>query len=67
VSITETTQVVGLSEANMKTRLSRARLQIRDARGFQISCAITWLLGGIFLEVVGTRLGLALAVCFWSG
>jgi ACS family hexuronate transporter-like MFS transporter len=33
---------------------------------FQISYAITWLLGGIFLDAVGTRLGLALAVCFWS-
>ena len=34
--------------------------------GFQISYAITWLLGGIFLDVMGTRLGLALAVSFWS-
>jgi MFS transporter, ACS family, hexuronate transporter len=34
--------------------------------GFQISYAITWLLGGIFLDAVGTRLGLALAVSFWS-
>jgi MFS transporter, ACS family, hexuronate transporter len=33
---------------------------------FQISYAITWLLGGIFLDAVGTRIGLALAVCFWS-
>lgn len=33
---------------------------------FQISYAITWLLGGIFLDTVGTRLGLALAVIFWS-
>jgi len=33
---------------------------------FQISYAITWLLGGIFLDAVGTRLGLALAVVFWS-
>jgi len=33
---------------------------------FQISYAITWLLGGIFLDAVGTRLGLALAVIFWS-
>src|ERR1035438_10359457 len=32
----------------------------------QISYAITWLLGGIFLDAVGTRLGLALAVVFWS-
>ena len=33
---------------------------------FQIAYAVTWLLGGIFLDVVGTRLGLALAVVFWS-
>ena len=33
---------------------------------FQISYAITWLLGGIFLDAAGTRLGLALAVSFWS-
>jgi ACS family hexuronate transporter-like MFS transporter len=34
--------------------------------GFQISYAITWLLGGIVLDVMGVRLGLALAVSFWS-
>jgi ACS family hexuronate transporter-like MFS transporter len=33
---------------------------------FQLSYAITWLLGGIFLDAVGARLGLALAACFWS-
>ena len=33
---------------------------------FQLSYGITWLLGGIFLDAVGTRLGLALAVIFWS-
>src|SRR5271165_131614 len=33
---------------------------------FQISYAITWLLGGIFLDAVGTRVGLAIAVVFWS-
>jgi ACS family hexuronate transporter-like MFS transporter len=33
---------------------------------FQISYAVTWLVGGIFLDTVGTRLGLALAVIFWS-
>jgi MFS transporter, ACS family, hexuronate transporter len=33
---------------------------------FQISYAITWLLGGIFLDAVGTRIGLAVAVSFWS-
>src|ERR1700736_381923 len=29
---------------------------------FQVSYAVTWLLGGIFLDAVGTRVGLALAV-----
>jgi ACS family hexuronate transporter-like MFS transporter len=33
---------------------------------FQISYAVAWLLGGVFLDAVGTRLGLALAVVFWS-
>src|ERR1700732_1523767 len=33
---------------------------------FQISYAVTWLLGGIFLDAVGTRLGLALAGVRWS-
>ena len=33
---------------------------------FQISYAVTWLLGGIFLDAVGTRLGLSVAVIFWS-
>ena len=33
---------------------------------FQISYAVTWLLGGIVLDAVGTRVGLALAVVFWS-
>jgi ACS family hexuronate transporter-like MFS transporter len=33
---------------------------------FQVSYAITWLLGGIFLDAIGTRLGLAVAVVFWS-
>ena len=31
LSINETVQVLGISEANVKTRLSRARLQMRDA------------------------------------
>jgi len=33
---------------------------------FQVSYALTWLLGGVFLDVVGTRVGLALAVIWWS-
>src|SRR6266581_4275735 len=44
LSITETAQVLGLSEANVKTRLSRARLQMRDAlaTGF----GVLWGRGG---------------------
>src|ERR1700690_3200513 len=33
---------------------------------FQISYALTWLLGGIFLDAVGPRIGLAVAVVWWS-
>jgi ACS family hexuronate transporter-like MFS transporter len=33
---------------------------------FQLSYAFTWLLGGVFLDVVGVRIGLALAAAFWS-
>jgi MFS transporter, ACS family, hexuronate transporter len=33
---------------------------------FQISYALTWLLGGMVLDSIGTRIGLALAVVFWS-
>jgi ACS family hexuronate transporter-like MFS transporter len=33
---------------------------------FQIAYAATWLLGGIFLDVVGSRLGLSIAVIWWS-
>jgi ACS family hexuronate transporter-like MFS transporter len=33
---------------------------------FQISYALTWLIGGIFLDAVGTRIGLAIAVVWWS-
>lgn len=33
---------------------------------FQISYAVTWLFGGIFLDRIGTRLGLALAAGLWS-
>jgi ACS family hexuronate transporter-like MFS transporter len=33
---------------------------------FQFSYAGMWLIGGILLDVVGTRLGLALAVVWWS-
>ena len=33
---------------------------------FQVSYALTWLLGGIFLDIVGTRIGLTIAVVWWS-
>src|SRR5437763_7111969 len=33
---------------------------------FQIAYAGTWLVGGIFLDIVGTRLGLSIAVIWWS-
>src|SRR5271157_1421858 len=33
---------------------------------FQLSYAGMWLIGGVLLDVVGTRLGLALAVIWWS-
>jgi MFS transporter, ACS family, hexuronate transporter len=33
---------------------------------FQLSYALTWLLGGIFLDAVGTRVGLTIAVIWWS-
>lgn len=33
---------------------------------FQFAYAGTWLLGGIFLDIVGTRLGLSIAVVWWS-
>ncbi len=33
---------------------------------FQLSYGITWLLGGMFLDLVGTRFGLSFAVIWWS-
>jgi ACS family hexuronate transporter-like MFS transporter len=33
---------------------------------FQVSYAGTWLVGGIFLDVVGTRMGLSIGVIWWS-
>jgi MFS transporter, ACS family, hexuronate transporter len=33
---------------------------------FQFSYAAMWLVGGIFLDVVGTRIGLTVAVIWWS-
>jgi ACS family hexuronate transporter-like MFS transporter len=33
---------------------------------FQVSYAVTWLLGGIVLDVIGTRIGLAIGAILWS-
>jgi ACS family hexuronate transporter-like MFS transporter len=33
---------------------------------FQISYAVSWLAGGVFIDIVGPRLGLSLAVIWWS-
>lgn len=33
---------------------------------FQLSYAVTWLVGGIVLDLIGSRLGLALAALWWS-
>jgi ACS family hexuronate transporter-like MFS transporter len=33
---------------------------------FQFAYAGTWLIGGIFLDIVGTRIGLSIAVIWWS-
>jgi ACS family hexuronate transporter-like MFS transporter len=33
---------------------------------FQFSYAVTWLIGGIFLDIIGTRMGLSIAVIWWS-
>ncbi|HVU46140.1 MAG TPA: MFS transporter [Terracidiphilus sp.] len=34
--------------------------------GFQIAYALTWLFGGMVLDSIGTRLGLAIAAAWWS-
>lgn len=33
---------------------------------FQISYAVTWLIGGMILDAVGSRIGLAVAAIWWS-
>jgi ACS family hexuronate transporter-like MFS transporter len=33
---------------------------------FQLSYALTWLVGGLALDLIGTRIGLAVAVVWWS-
>ncbi len=41
--------------------------QLSDIFGaFQVSYALTWLVGGVFLDIVGTRLGLSIGVIWWS-
>lgn len=36
------------------------------ASAFQLAYAGMWLVGGVLLDIVGTRIGLALAVIWWS-
>jgi ACS family hexuronate transporter-like MFS transporter len=38
----------------------------RIISAFQFSYAGMWLIGGVLLDIIGTRLGLALAVIWWS-
>lgn len=38
----------------------------RIVSAFQVTYALTWLVGGVFLDIVGTRLGLAVAIAWWS-
>ena len=38
----------------------------RIISAFQLSYAGMWLIGGVLLDVIGTRLGLTLAVVWWS-
>jgi len=45
--------------------LSHSELS-RIISAFQLAYAGTWLVGGILLDIIGTRLGLALAVIWWS-
>jgi MFS transporter, ACS family, aldohexuronate transporter len=52
-------------EISKQFHLSHSDLS-RIFGSFQFSYAVMWLLGGLFLDVVGTRLGLSLAVVWWS-
>lgn len=38
----------------------------RIVSAFQIAYAVMWLVGGVILDLIGTRLGLALAMVWWS-
>jgi ACS family hexuronate transporter-like MFS transporter len=51
----------------LTTQFHLSHIELAKILGaFQISYALTWLLGGIFLDAVGTRIGLAIAVVWWS-
>jgi MFS transporter, ACS family, hexuronate transporter len=52
-------------EISKQFHLSHSDLS-RIFGSFQFSYAVMWLVGGIFLDVAGTRLGLSLAVVWWS-
>jgi MFS transporter, ACS family, hexuronate transporter len=52
-------------EISKQFHLTRADLS-RIFGSFQFSYAVMWLVGGIFLDVVGTRLGLSIAAVWWS-
>jgi ACS family hexuronate transporter-like MFS transporter len=52
-------------EISKQFHLTHADLS-RIFGSFQFSYAVMWLVGGIFLDVVGTRLGLSIAVVWWS-
>ncbi len=38
----------------------------RIVSSFQIAYALMWLVGGVLIDIIGTRLGLALAMIWWS-
>ncbi len=38
----------------------------RIVSAFQIAYAVMWLVGGVLIDIIGTRLGLALAMIWWS-
>jgi ACS family hexuronate transporter-like MFS transporter len=38
----------------------------RIVSGFQIAYAAMWLVGGVLIDVIGTRIGLTLAMIWWS-
>ena len=38
----------------------------RIVSSFQIAYAMMWLVGGVLIDIIGTRLGLALAMIWWS-